>query len=189
MPAMLLRALLPLAERDEVLADLGADYRSRRTRGSGVAAGIWLWRQVLQSLPSLLGRSWWRGWSGFEPSANRMQPGGPVMESWIIDLRYGVRRLVARPLYALLAILTLALGVGGTAAVFSLVRGLLMEPLPYSNEKELAVFWNQFDWSEAEFLHFERTFPGFSAVSPYRDEALTLCRRSARRPSSSPCSA
>ena len=176
LPTALLRSLLPLAERDEVLADLGADYRSRRAGHGGLAAGIWLWRQVLASLPSLFGRSWWRGWSGFEPSANRMRPGGPPMESWIIDLRYAVRRLANRPLYALLAVLTLALGVGGTAAVFSLVRGLLLEPLPYADEEQIAVFWNQFDWSEAEYLYFNRTFPGFSIVSPYRDEALTLER-------------
>ena len=43
------------------------------------------------------------------------------MESWIRDARYGVRRLSTRPTYTLLAVLTLALGVGGTAAVYSMV--------------------------------------------------------------------
>jgi len=96
------------------------------------------------------------------------------MESWIIDLRYAARRLTSRPLYAALAVLTLALGVGGTAATFSLVRGLLLEPLPYREEQELVSFWNVFDWSEAEFMHFNRTFPGFAKASAYRNEDLTL---------------
>ena len=174
LPAVLLRALLPVAEREEVLADLGADYARRRAGRGSFAARLWLWRQVLGSLPALVGRTWWRGWSGFEPTANRMRPGGPIMESWIIDLRYAARRLRTRPLYALLAVLTLALGVGGTAAIFSLVRGLLLEPLPYAAEEEIAVFWNSGSWSEAEFLSFDRTFPGFRTVSAYRTEALTL---------------
>lgn len=118
-----LRALLPIAERDEVLDDLRDEYARRRGRNGRAAAGLWLWRQVLGSAPALLRRSWWRGWTGFEPKANRWLPGGPLMESWILDLRYSARRLWSRPTYTLLAVLTLALGVGGTAAIFSIVRG------------------------------------------------------------------
>ena len=172
--AALLRALLPLAERDEVLGDLGDEYAHRRGTRGRVAAAVWLWRQVLGSAPALLRRSWWRGWTGFEPAASRMTPGGPGMESWIMDLRYAVRRLASRPTYVLLAVLTLALGVGGTAAIFSIVRGLLLEPLPYAREAEVAVFWNVYDWSEAEFLHLRPDFPGFSRVAAYRPEDVTL---------------
>jgi putative ABC transport system permease protein len=169
-----LRSFLPIAERDEVLGDLGAEYARRRSVAGGVAAGLWLWREMATSLPPLVGRTWWRGWSGFEPAANRMRPGGPIMESWIIDTRYATRRLVRRPLYALLAVLTLALGVGGTAAIFSIVRGLLLEPLPYASEEEIAIFWNQYDWSEAEITMLRPDWPGFAAVAGYRPEALTL---------------
>lgn len=172
----LLRALLPRAEREEVLGDLGAEYGRRRVAHGALAAGLWLWRQMAASVPALVGRTWWRGWSGFEPAANRMRPGGPTMESWIIDMRYAVRRLIRRPLYALLAILTLALGVGGTAAIFSIVRGLLIEPLPYADEDEITIFWNQFDWSEAEMMTLRPDWPGFEAVASYRNEALTLDR-------------
>ncbi|MGE5925914.1 MAG: ADOP family duplicated permease [Gemmatimonadota bacterium] len=170
----LLRALLPLAEREEVLCDLALEYRRRRERQGALAASSWLWRQMAASVPALVRRTWWRGWSGFEPAANRMRPGGPTMESWIIDMRYAVRRLLRRPLYALLAVLTLALGVGGTAAIFSIVRGLLIEPLPYAREEEIAIFWNQFDWSEAEMMALRPDWPGFASVASYRDEALTL---------------
>ena len=75
--AALLRALLPAAERDEVLGDLGDEYAHRRGTRGRVAAALWLWRQVLGSAPALLRRSWWRGWTGFEPAANRLLPGGP----------------------------------------------------------------------------------------------------------------
>lgn len=96
------------------------------------------------------------------------------MESWIMDLRYTFRRLLARPTYVLLAVLTLALGVGGTAATLSIVRGLLLEPLPYSREAEIAVFWNIFDWSEAEVLHLRPDWPGFERVAAYRPANVTL---------------
>ena len=58
----------------------------------------------------------------------------------IADVRYSLRRLLARPGYALLAVLTLALGVGGTAATYGVARGVLFEPLPYPNAREAGVF-------------------------------------------------
>ncbi|HYN20869.1 MAG TPA: ABC transporter permease, partial [Thermoanaerobaculia bacterium] len=172
--ASLLRALLPIAERDEVLGDLRDEYARRRAAQGRAVAAVWLWRQVLGSAPALLRRSWWRGWTGFEPKANRMLPGGPLMESWILDLRYSARRLWTRPTYTLLAVLTLALGVGGTAAIFSIVRGLLLEPLPYAREGEVALFWNVFDWTEQEFLFLRPNFPGFRRVAAYRNEDVTM---------------
>ena len=172
--AALLRALLPHAERDEVLGDLAEEYGARASEAGRWRAGAWVWRQVLSSVPSLLRRSWWRGWSGFEPQANRTRPGGPMLESWIMDVRYATRRLRSRPTYTLLAVLTLALGVGGTAAIYSIVRGLLVDPLPYRNEQEVAVFWSPFDWTEQEFLYLRPDFAGFSQVAAYRTEDLTL---------------
>ena len=52
------------------------------------------------------------------------------MEGWIMDVRYAARRLARRPLYALLATLTLALGIGGTAAIYGIAKGILLERLP-----------------------------------------------------------
>ena len=156
------------------MAELTAEYRARAEERGAVAARLWLWRQVLGSFPALVRRSWWRGTTGFEPEANRMRPGGPLIEGWIIDARYAARRLRSRPTYSLLAVLTLALGAGGTAAVYSLVRGLLLEPLPYARPQELAVFWMPYDWNEREFLHLRGTFPGFRQVAAYRREDVTL---------------
>jgi putative ABC transport system permease protein len=100
------------------------------------------------------------------------------MESFIIDLRYAARRLRSRPTYALLAILTLALGVGGTAAAFGLVRGLLLTPLPYPNEERRGLFWQPGDWSEKEFLHLSPNWEGFTGVAAYRHHDLPLRRGS-----------
>src|SRR5215207_3566855 len=82
LPAVLLRTLLPRAERDELLADIADEYAQRRTAGGDEPdARRWLWGQVLRSAPSLLAWTWWRGWTGFEPRANRMRPGGTMLSS------------------------------------------------------------------------------------------------------------
>jgi putative ABC transport system permease protein len=171
-PARLLRRLLPLAERDEVMSDLAAEYAERQARGPG--ARLWLWRQVAASAPTLLRRSAWRGMTGFEPRANHMRPGGPLMESWIIDTRYALRRLRTRPLYACLAVLTLALGVGGAAAITGVVQSLLVKPLPYAAEQELGLFWSPGDWNEQEILYLRPEWPGFQQVAGFRQEGVTL---------------
>ncbi|MGH7573979.1 MAG: hypothetical protein ACREM1_02455, partial [Longimicrobiales bacterium] len=103
----MLRALLSSAERDEVLADVAAEYGERVVGEGRGAARRWLWRQALGSVAPLIWRSWSRGWSGFEPRANAYRRGGPVMMmmSWIADVRYAARRLRARPAYAMLAVL------------------------------------------------------------------------------------
>lgn len=168
------RALVPRAERDELVADLSAEYEQRRAARGRIAAASWAWYQAACSVPALFRRGWWRGMTGFEPDANRMHPGGPVFESWIIDCRYAVRRLLSRPLYATLAVLTLALGVGGTAAIFSIARTLLLDPLPIAREDRVAVFWFPYSWSEQEFLHFRPDFPGFRRVAAYRPNDVTL---------------
>jgi predicted permease len=170
----MLSRLLPVAEREEVLGDLAAEHGERALRDGERAADRWLWRQVFASSPALLRRSWWRGWTGFEPRANRLQPGGPPMEGWIMDLRFAARRLRTRPTYALIAILTLALGVGGTSAVYSIIRRPLWEPLPYEQAGDIVQFWNVYDWSEAEFTLLRPDMPAFRSVAAYRPEDIIV---------------
>ncbi|RPJ61434.1 MAG: FtsX-like permease family protein [Acidobacteria bacterium] len=180
--AWLFRALLPIAERDEVLEDLAAERAQRAATQGRLSARFWLWRQLFGSLPALVRRAWWRGWTGFEPTANRLNYGGFAMETWIMDLRFSARRLVNRPVYTLLAVLTLALGVGGTAAIFSIVRALLLDPLPVEREEQVGVLWMDGSWTEQEFLHFRPDFPGFQRMAAYMhgDQTLEVDRQPLR---------
>jgi putative ABC transport system permease protein len=91
-----------------------------------------------------------------------------MFQTWLADLRHASRRLRAQPAYALLAVLTLALGVGGTAAAYGVARGVLFDPLPYANAGEVGVFWKKTDWTEEEFLHIRGRVPGFRQVALYR---------------------
>src|SRR6476661_2995309 len=173
-PEVLLRRLLPRAERDEILADIRAEYAAIAASDGLPAAKRWLWRQALGSMPALLGWNWWRGWTGFEPRANAYRPGGPMLKSWITDARYAMRRLRARPTYTILSVLTLALGIGGTAAVFGVARPLLFDPLPYANTSEVVTFWMPGWWNEEEFLYFRNRIPGFRAVGAARPSDVTM---------------
>jgi hypothetical protein len=53
------------------------------------------------------------------------------------DIRYGVRTLIKRPLFTTIAIVTIALGIGVNSAIFSVVNGVLLEPLPLRNPDRL----------------------------------------------------
>ena len=63
--------------------------------------------------------------------------GGGVMETVIQDLRYGIRLLVKQPGFSIVAILTLALGIGMTTAIASVIDAAMLRPLPYSHPEEL----------------------------------------------------
>jgi predicted permease len=96
------------------------------------------------------------------------------MRTWIADAAYAARRLRARPIYTLIAVLTLALGIGGTAAIFGIARPVIFDPLPYANAKDLGMLWMPGWWTEEEFLYLRGHIPGFQLVEAHRPSDVTM---------------
>jgi predicted permease len=86
-----------------------------------------------------------REFGGFEQTKElyREQRRLPFLETLFRDVRFGLRNLVRRPGFSVTTILTLALGIGVNTAIFSVVHGVLLSPLPFKNPDRLVSLWER----------------------------------------------
>ncbi len=63
------------------------------------------------------------------------------MNDWLLDVRFTLRSLGKNPMFTAIVILTLALGIGATTAIFSVVEGVLLRPFPYRDPDRLVMLW------------------------------------------------
>jgi putative ABC transport system permease protein len=98
------------------------------------------------------------------------------------DLLYALRNLWKNPGYAAVTVLTLALGIGANTAIFSVVNGVILKPLPYPAPERLIFITSQFPtlgfdqfWVSApEFMEFAEANQSFQQVGAYRAGAVNL---------------
>ena len=112
----------------------------------------------------------------------RERRGLPVLEVLLQDLRYGARMLRKNPGYASVAIVTLALGIGANAAIFSAVYASLVRPLPFRDADRLVAIWKKNlprGWvrnpiSPAEFLAWRDQTQAFEDMAAFTETSCVL---------------
>src|SRR5215475_11327848 len=108
---------------------------------------------------------------------------GEAMNQVWRDLRYGARMLIKQPAFTLIAVLTLALGIGANTAIFSLVNAVLVEPLPFDHPERLVSLWDiqpdmpQASVSYPSYLAWKDQKDLFDDVAAYFDTGIAMTGR------------
>jgi putative ABC transport system permease protein len=99
------------------------------------------------------------------------------------DIRYALRTLWRNPTFAAVAILTLALGIGANTAIFSLVNGVLLRPLPFRDPPAILHVWTstadeaRSNHSAGDFIDIQKENQSLAAIAGYRPALFTIVAR------------
>lgn len=133
----LLRRSLPPHAREFIVGDLDEEYAARPR-----PARLWYWSQAVRSIAST---------SREEPAMPTSRPPLRSLSTLPGDLRIALRSLVRARGYTATAILTLALGIGAAAAIFSAVNEVMLRPLTFADPARLVMLWEsnaERDWHQ-----------------------------------------
>ena len=111
--------------------------------------------------------------------------GTSLLETLFQDIQYGIRIHRKSPSFFLFAALTLALGIGASTAVFSLVNTILLKSSPYPNASRVVVPWRvppissdwqtgAFPWADVEFVQLTQTSTAFQNLGAFRKDNFNL---------------
>ncbi len=124
-----------------------------------------------------------------EQLADMTGPGSPrrnyrggllVLSNILRDVRYAIRQLIMTPSFSVVAILTLALGIGATSAIFSVVNGVLLRPLPYPHPEslvrvhEIIQKFGRFSVAPASFLDWRQQNTVFDHIAAFNATGATI---------------
>src|SRR5689334_15568256 len=104
---------------------------------------------------------------------------GDQMESVLKDVLFAFRSLKRQPAFAITAVLAIALGIGATSAIFSVVNAVLLRPLPYTDSARLGTVWSDlrarnvvdFPLPPGDYFDLQKDttlFDGFAAITSFR---------------------
>jgi putative ABC transport system permease protein len=176
-----------VGRRDDIVQELAQHLQDRYTElvddGVGHAEAFELALDEL-SAAHVLGRAL----SRVEPPPQRAVPpiGMPAKEPWLTgwwaDVRDASRSLRGNPGVTLIALATLAIAIGGNAAIFSVVNAAILRPLPFTEPERLVSFWGSapkmglpvVNFPDALYVHFRTRARTMESVAAYQPASLTL---------------
>jgi predicted permease len=161
--------LLPSGFRERFATEISATFEARRAdarrRGTLAVASLWI-RTVIDLLGTAV-VEWAKALRPFDARD---------------DVRLAVRNLLRAPVFTLIAGTTIALGIGANTAVFSVVRAVLLQPLPVDAPEELVRIWSRNDptgvsrsfVSPTNFLEMRREARTFADIGAWVDSESTI---------------
>ena len=113
-----------------------------------------------------------------------------MFETLIQDIKFGLRMLLKNPGFASVAVITLALGIGANAAIFSVIYGVLLRPLPYTNGAQMMVCHqaaplahvNNLNFTPKEVMDYRALNKTMTAVAEHHSMTFILYGRDEQGP-------
>lgn len=158
--ALLLRVLPPGTVGSSVKADLDQEFDDVVANRSAICARAWYAWEASKIAAHFT-------WGGVRPGAGGGRGGG--IDRMTHNVRIALRSVRRDPGFSVVAIVTIALGIGANVAIFSVVNTVLLEPLPYADADRLVAIW---EWNLARDRRDNVANPGNFAV--WRDRSVAF---------------
>ncbi len=177
LPRLIIQRGLAKEECEFALGDLAEEFERRAARGS-LGARLWLWRQVRLSVlargAEASGASHAKPGDGDEHP--RPRPRADSLSGLVRDFRYAARGLRTQPTLTLVAVLTLALGIGATTAIFTMVDGIVLRPLSLADADRIVLMRNHYadgrpgEWNSSfpQYLDFQEQTSSFDELAAWQ---------------------
>jgi putative ABC transport system permease protein len=173
----LVRLLVPKADREFFLGDL-EETTARNRKDGAVRKGDHRGHSMLRELVGAIQMIRRRRHRSIFVGRRR---GDNMLQELLSDLRFGLRLMLRTPGFTVVALITMALGIGANTAIFSLVNGVLLKPLPYPEADRIVYLmannlprgWSSFSISPLDFWDWQEMNRSTDLIAAYRWTGVT----------------